>query len=241
MRDPHQFETNDGYYRWLRHTLDSLAATPSKMRINVSHARSADSVHVSFDVVPVDTAGGFALYMAVVEDTNGIYDPPYSRIFRDMIPGGSGHGITLTMGDSLQYTWSYRLPLGQEDVHTMIFVQKVGTKKIFQAAYAPLNELVDVAGGAPLRVVLEPNAPNPFNPSTTIRYHVDRSGPVRLTVYDPAGRLVARLHDGPSEAGSHSVVWDGRDLRGSEVGSGVYLYRLDAERVSFERKMILVR
>ncbi|MBM3320332.1 MAG: hypothetical protein FJY73_06620 [Candidatus Eisenbacteria bacterium] len=242
LKDPYQFATYNGFYSYLRSTLDSCTSVPSKMRIRVtSQTRSADSVNVSFDVVPVDTAGGFLLFLAVVEDTNGIYGTPYSRIFRDMVPGGGGQGITLTMGDSLQYTWKYEMPLGQEDLHTMIFVQKQSTKKIFQAAYAPVSPVVDVAEGAPLRVVLEPNAPNPFNPATVIRFHLDRGSPVRLAVYGLAGDLVRELLSGNAEAGAHEAVWDGRDRLGREAGSGVYFYRLDAEKASFGRKMILVR
>jgi hypothetical protein len=242
LKDPSNFSTYDDFYRYLRAALDSCVAAPSKMRIRVtSQARRADSVLVSFDVVPVDTAGGFLLFMAVVEDTNGIYGTPYSRIFRDMIPGGGGHGITLTMGDSLQYTWKYKLPLGQEDLYTMIFVQKYGTKKIFQAAYAPISAVADVAGGAPLRIGLEPNAPNPFNPTTVIRFHLDRGSPVRLAVYGVEGGFVRELLAGSAGTGAHEVVWDGRDHSGREAGSGVYFCRLEAEGALLGRKMVLVR
>lgn len=69
--------------------------------------------------------------------------------------------------------------------------------------------------------------PNPFNPRTTLRYHLPESRAVRLAVFDLSGRLVRVLSDGPEAAGRHAVAWDGRDAAGREVGSGVYLARLD--------------
>lgn len=71
-------------------------------------------------------------------------------------------------------------------------------------------------------------APNPFNPLTTIRFELPRSGPVKLAVFDPAGRLVRILVDGDLPAGSREAVWDGRDASGRGLPSGSYLARLDA-------------
>ncbi len=69
--------------------------------------------------------------------------------------------------------------------------------------------------------------PNPFNPRTTIKYDLPESGPVRLSVFDIAGRLVRTLVDESKPQGSHEAVWDGRDTSGREVGSGSYLARLE--------------
>lgn len=69
--------------------------------------------------------------------------------------------------------------------------------------------------------------PNPFNPRTTIKYDLPESGPVRLSVFDLAGRLVRTLVDESKPQGSFEAVWDGRDSTGKEVGSGTYLARLD--------------
>lgn len=93
----------------------------------------------------------------------------------------------------------------------------------------------------PAVFALEQNYPNPFNPSTTIRYALPRGGDVLLTVYDVLGQRVAILVDGPQDAGEHSVVWDGRDDTGKEAASGMYLYRLEAEKSAAVRKMALVK
>jgi parallel beta-helix repeat protein len=88
-----------------------------------------------------------------------------------------------------------------------------------------------------------PNYPNPFNPKTTIEYVVpDAGGAVRLAVYDLSGRLVRSLVDGEQPAGKHVAVWDGRDDRGRELGSGVYFYRLEiGGGYRTERKMVLLK
>lgn len=95
--------------------------------------------------------------------------------------------------------------------------------------------------GLPRAFALAQNAPNPFNPQTTIVFAVDRPSGVRLGVYDLQGRLVRTLADRVYAAGEHRVVWDGRDESGSEMPSGLYLYRLEDGRRTQTRKMVLVR
>lgn len=88
---------------------------------------------------------------------------------------------------------------------------------------------------------LEVNYPNPFNPSTLIRFELPHSSDVRLSIYDILGRCVCDLVDGHLPAGIHAVVWDGMDNRGRKVPSGVYMYRLSAGSFAAVRKMILAR
>jgi len=88
---------------------------------------------------------------------------------------------------------------------------------------------------------LRQNFPNPFNPHTTIRFNVPTAGPVTLSVYDVAGRLVSTVVSRPLAAGPHSVAWDGTDHRGARVASGVYFYRLEAGAHAATRKMVLLR
>jgi hypothetical protein len=93
----------------------------------------------------------------------------------------------------------------------------------------------------PTTLVLATNAPNPFNPSTTIRYALAEPAHVRLTVYTVLGQQVRVLVDGPQPSGSHQVVWDARGAGGHQVTSGVYLYRLEAGDDVAVRKMEVIR
>lgn len=88
---------------------------------------------------------------------------------------------------------------------------------------------------------LLPNAPNPFNPATTIAFELPVAAPVRLSVHALDGRLVARLADGARPAGSHRIVWHGRDDAGRSVPSGTYLYRLEVGRWSEAQRLTLIR
>jgi len=89
---------------------------------------------------------------------------------------------------------------------------------------------------------LHQNVPNPFNPSTTIRFAVpDGGGRVTLRVYDVQGRLVRTLVDGFEGAGEVFVEWDGRGAGGQAVASGLYFYRLDTSTVTLTRKMLLLK
>lgn len=84
--------------------------------------------------------------------------------------------------------------------------------------------------------VLEPNWPNPFNPSTTIAYRLPAAGRVRLEVFDLLGRRVATLVDGVMPAGRHETRFDATGL-----ASGLYLYALDAGAEKISRPMLLVK
>ena len=83
--------------------------------------------------------------------------------------------------------------------------------------------------------------PNPFNPKTTVVFDLPRSAPVRLTVYDAAGREVRQLTEGRWPAGRNQVSWDGRDGRGRGVAGGVYLMRLTTPDEQWTAKVTLVK
>jgi len=90
--------------------------------------------------------------------------------------------------------------------------------------------------GKPDRFELFQNYPNPFNPSTTVRYSVPESGPVKLTVYDINGREVAILLDESKEPGRYALTYDIRGL-----GSGIYFYRLQAVGFTATRKFTVLK
>ena len=93
----------------------------------------------------------------------------------------------------------------------------------------------------PARTQLLPNRPNPFQNGTVLRYQLAKSSSVRLAVYDAAGRQVRSLVSGAQTAGTHAIEWDGRNDSGSLLPAGVYLYRLETEDVTSERKMLRMK
>lgn len=88
----------------------------------------------------------------------------------------------------------------------------------------------------PLVHELSANYPNPFNPTTQIRFGLPEADYVKLTVYDITGREVARLAEGSFGAGYHTVTFDA-----SQFASGVYLYRMEAGSFVQSRKMVLMK
>jgi len=93
-------------------------------------------------------------------------------------------------------------------------------------------------------VELFQNYPNPFNSSTEIKYSLPNgkiSYQVQLKVYDVLGRLVKMLVDQEQSAGSYTISWDGTDLVGNRVASGVYLYSLHAGDFKSIRKMLVLQ
>lgn len=112
-------------------------------------------------------------------------------------------------------------------VATMATVAGVDTTAVVGAP------VVATAGTPELRAV-----PSPFAGRTSITYAVPQAGPVRLSVHDAAGRLVARLVDAHGERGTHAVVWDGRDDRGRIVAGGVYFLRLERDGRTVARKLV---
>ena len=88
---------------------------------------------------------------------------------------------------------------------------------------------------------LDQNHPNPFNPSTTITFAVPKAGEITLSIYNLRGQLVHSLHAGPIAAGRHKIVWDGADVRGAKVASGIYVYQLKAEGMVMSKKLVLTK
>jgi flagellar hook assembly protein FlgD len=93
----------------------------------------------------------------------------------------------------------------------------------------------------PKAFALHQNVPNPFNPTTRIRFDLPEAAAVRLAVYNVNGQMIRILANGPMQAGARDVTWDGRDAAGRAAASGIYFYRLDAGRFTQTRKMILLR
>jgi len=92
----------------------------------------------------------------------------------------------------------------------------------------------------PFSFSLGQNYPNPFNPTTTIPFNLEKSGNVRLDIYNITGQHIKTLVDGYYNAGSHSVVWDARDENGNHVSAGVYLYSLSSGGYVKANKMLLL-
>jgi hypothetical protein len=117
-------------------------------------------------------------------------------------------------------------------------------------AYSPCGEQVGTFGlgceATTTPVVLAssgllPNYPNPFNPSTTIRFQLAHPAQVRLMIFDLRGRRIRALLDEDMTAGAHRIQWSGVDDHRRSVGSGVYVLELQVGKERYQQKLTLIR
>ncbi len=85
------------------------------------------------------------------------------------------------------------------------------------------------------------NAPNPFNPSTTIEYFLESRTRISLTIHNILGQQVALLVDEIKSPGIHRIQWDGTNSNGELLATGIYFYRLTGDNTSITRKMVLLK
>lgn len=98
------------------------------------------------------------------------------------------------------------------------------------------KESIAVQVELPDQIALLPNYPNPFNPTTTIQFHLPETVQVRLSVYDMLGREIVVLVHGTISAGEHSVVFDA-----SRFSNGTYLYKMVTPEQTLTGRMMLLK
>ncbi len=132
-------------------------------------------------------------------------------------------------------TYFFRVTAVDTDIRESDFCNEVS---------ATPSALVSIANrnlGIPAIFTLHPTYPNPFNPTTTLRFDLPEAAEVYLVVYDLLGREVVWLVDSRREAGYHRAVWNGRDADGREVPTGLYIARLVTSEYTKSIKMVLLK
>jgi hypothetical protein len=111
--------------------------------------------------------------------------------------------------------------------------------KVQSDAPTPVED--QLPGSLPEDYLLSQNYPNPFNLSTQIEFTLPRRSEVSLAIFNILGQQVRQWNPGSLAAGKHSFTWDGLGRNGSELATGVYLYRLTAGTSIQTRKMVLIK
>jgi hypothetical protein len=143
-------------------------------------------------------------------------------------PGTTGEKVTVTFGIKTG-VWS--------DAEPYFFDIAVD-----QVSLVPVNNTaVPSTPARPENFNLYPNFPNPFNPSTTIRFSLPQTTAAQLSIINIAGDKVRSLFHGTLNEGTFSFNWDGKDQQGDLLPSGIYLYRLEAGQYSETRRMIFLK
>ena len=99
-----------------------------------------------------------------------------------------------------------------------------------------MNKLTIGGVDAPSEYTLYQNFPNPFNPSTTIKFGLPENANVTLTIYNQLGEKMNVLYEGNMEAGLHEVTWNAEKL-----ASGLYFYELKTNKITTVKKLVLMK
>jgi hypothetical protein len=147
--------------------------------------------------------------------------------FADVSPILPGYGTTIEphsyiyTDNSVQAGQTYSYRLQQTDI---------GGRVNFS------DPITISVSAAPSAYRLEQNAPNPFNPITTVSFALPQTSHVKLSVFDANGQNVATLVNGLKEAGVHSITWNA-----AQLASGIYFCRIEAGSFTATQKMVLMK
>jgi hypothetical protein len=234
--------------------------SPVTMSLSGDFNPDSDTGYVIVTTFAEADSGYTSLKLRVVLAESGIHwvHPPsvaiHNQTFRDLTPNANGRAITLTVGESRYDTFTFvaRSPINADSCEIVAFIQSdrtspSPTKRILQGTKItiPNLSLLDPTGvndraEIPNNFALQQNYPNPFNAQTQIGFNT-KGGAVKLEVFNITGAKVTTLIDGNLAGGHHTVIWDGRNSRGTSVSSGMYFYRLNDPAGSQVRRMTLLK
>jgi len=106
--------------------------------------------------------------------------------------------------------------------------------KLYESQEPNAEEIVSAS-------IISSNYPNPFNPTTTIRFSLPDDGDVELSIFNVKGQKVKQLASEEMTAGQHSVVWNGTDGNNKSVASGIYFYKISTGKQKQISKMLLLK
>jgi hypothetical protein len=128
--------------------------------------------------------------------------------------------------------------------HELTFIyNETAEGQLRVASYTPEFEVdVDFKGTAnlPTEFALSQNYPNPFNPTTSFRLSLPEESDYSIRIFNVAGQLV-KSWDGHESAGVYTITWDGRNNQNTQVASGVYFYKAEANGRTETRKMLMLK
>ncbi len=241
---------NDGSQMWI---VSGSASSHARIRVlNVSNLSVGDTSDTDFSIAAASTGGAVTVLspnggaQLVVGTLHRItWDAPTFteslciQINRSY-PSGPWETITAVTNNDGSYSWGVTGPVtGRARVRVTAVYNGTVTDisnadfAIAGMSFSPgASDQTDV----PTQTRLDGAYPNPFNPTTTIRFDLAAASPVRLDLYDITGRLVSTLINDVREAGHYSVTCDGRQL-----STGVYFVRLSAGAMQSVQRIQLLK
>ncbi|KAA3613046.1 MAG: T9SS C-terminal target domain-containing protein [Calditrichaeota bacterium] len=183
---------------------------------------------------------GFAIMRSAAKD--GEFDEIDSYVGNSELKGAG------TSSNQNDYTYIDESVFNGETYwYKLVDIDMSGVRTEHGPIYATPHsaEVKEVNSFVPADFAMYQNKPNPFNPSTTIKFDVPalREGAINvsLTVYNLLGQKVATLYEGVVDAGTYETVWNGLNDSGNQVPSGIYVYQIVSENFSHSMRMTLVK
>ncbi|MGH7595996.1 MAG: T9SS type A sorting domain-containing protein [bacterium] len=220
-------------YRFAAHAITDIQFSPSSPAFLTSNT----NVDLTFQY-STTVSGGARIFARPF--TGGALSPNYAAHGSPLYPSGAGSGtgfFTITSDNPVVDQARFQILDANQTQLLLEFFIPVNYKFIT----IPTAGVADHSSTRPSTFALHQNYPNPFNPATKIHYEISQAGRVGLKILTLLGQEVRTLIEEEKAAGSAEALWDGRDNFGRRVGSGVYLYRLEAQGLVLTKKMILVQ
>jgi len=234
-------DANHATFRWLAHrypytnqTVDCAVTLYPDGTIDFFYDN--DLVSSTQWVAGISAGDGFNYNIADVSRSNSAagevlrFTPPDYPLGLELTHDGTLQGTVPGASQGTKQNWDLLLKVYDNNLNT--------AEKI-----VPLSMVsTDISGDlAPTPELLAQNYPNPFNPITVISYHLSKSETVTMSIYDLKGQRIRRLVNELQGAGSHSVIWDGKNDCGETAASGTYVYRIEAGQQIQSHKLVLLK
>ena len=225
--------------------LDGLVKNSSPLTISLSGTTGNDKINLK----TVITRNGnisqtdLVIHYIVVENIhyagrNGI--SRHENVMRKMLPSPAGEAFTINDNEMKEVNNAIDLnsAWNTDSLKVVVFVQSQSSKVVYQSEtikYSDLGTATDVKNNnhVPQTYSLEQNFPNPFNPSTRIRYNIPEQSRVKINIYNILGKEVAELANDIQSSGDYNIKWDA-----SNLSSGFYFLTIEAISLQSKNKFI---
>jgi len=121
--------------------------------------------------------------------------------------------------------------------------ESVDSIKVLSLKCAAYSQTTDVGFdiSKPAQFQLSQNHPNPFNPTTSIKFYLPAAEYVKLQIYNTTGKLINTLINEKKAGGQYNVKWNGKNNSGNIVSSGIYVYKMETKSFSLSKKMAFIK
>ena len=213
-------------FEWVSVSLDSINITQLNAQDNflLEWTESADVDQDTIEYIVYAKVGQYPLE-EIYDTTSLSYPIPYQDIAVEAFRNVPGNNATIRFS-----VWAYdgtdSLKINGED--RVLFVNRY--------EYLQVDD-----NGIPNAFALHGNYPNPFNPTTQIRFDLPYRGNVNIHIYNMLGQKVKVFSMPNTPPGRHAITWNGTNQKGQALSAGVYLYQMISEDFVKTRKMILLK